>query len=349
MKLLILTQAVDLDDNVLSFFHRWIEEFAPYYEKISVICLKEGRHVLPTNVQVYSLGKESGASRFKYITRFYRYIWKLRKEYDTVFIHMNEEYGILGGWLWRVMAKKVTMWRNHHAGSFRTDIAVFFCNAVFCTSKFSYTARFKKTILMPVGVDTDRFTPEKGGAPQARRAADSRVPGSILFFSGMWQTKRPEMLLDALALLTKKGISYTADFYGSPLPDGQAYYKSVQKRAVDNGISDFVKFYPGVPNDQAPALFRAHEIFVNCSQSGMFDKMLFEAAACGCRVLASSEDFAALAHDPSTHFRTTEELAHCLEVTLPKPPQSNIPEYVAANSLDSLAVRLTEALYLLHA
>ena len=64
-RLLITTQAVDLDDPVLGFFHRWIEEFAKHCESISVICLKEGRHDLPDNVHVYSLGKPSFAKASK--------------------------------------------------------------------------------------------------------------------------------------------------------------------------------------------------------------------------------------------------------------------------------------------
>lgn len=42
MRLLILTQAVDLDDPVLGFFHRWIVEFAKRFDTIEVICLKAG-------------------------------------------------------------------------------------------------------------------------------------------------------------------------------------------------------------------------------------------------------------------------------------------------------------------
>src|SRR3989338_44123 len=64
MRILIVTQAVDSADSDLGFFHRWIEEFAKRFERVIVICLKEGQHRLPENVSVYSLGKESGkASR----------------------------------------------------------------------------------------------------------------------------------------------------------------------------------------------------------------------------------------------------------------------------------------------
>ena len=90
MRLLIVTQAVDRNDPVLGFFHRWIEEISQHVQTVHVVCLKEGPHSLPSNVTVHSLGKESGRSRLKYVTRFYSYIWKFRGEYDAVFVHMNQ-------------------------------------------------------------------------------------------------------------------------------------------------------------------------------------------------------------------------------------------------------------------
>ncbi len=81
----------------LGFFHRWIVEIAKRCDSVHVICLKEGRHQLPANVTVHSLGKEGGTLSRQYVTRFYRYIWRYRKEYDSVFVHMNSEYVCLGG------------------------------------------------------------------------------------------------------------------------------------------------------------------------------------------------------------------------------------------------------------
>ena len=114
MKLLIITQAIDLDDPILGFFHRWVEEFAKRFEHIEVICLKLGRHSLPGNVSVHSLRKEKGRrSRFMYATYFGWLIWKLRPKYDAVLVHMNPEYVILGGVDWRLMGKKIYFWYNH--------------------------------------------------------------------------------------------------------------------------------------------------------------------------------------------------------------------------------------------
>ena len=58
MKILICTQKVDLNDDILGFFHSWIAEFAKQCEKVTVICLYKGEYDLPGNVKVLSLGKE---------------------------------------------------------------------------------------------------------------------------------------------------------------------------------------------------------------------------------------------------------------------------------------------------
>ena len=159
MRLLIVTQAVDLNDPILGFFHSWIEELAKRCESVHVICLKEGRHNLPANVRIHSLGKESGVSRLHYIWRFYKYIWVLRNEYDTVFVHMNQEYVLLGGKFWRLWRERIILWRNHKMGSIWTHIAGFFAHTVCYTSPSAYVASFKNAVHMPIGIDTDVFKP----------------------------------------------------------------------------------------------------------------------------------------------------------------------------------------------
>src|SRR3989344_6071232 len=136
MKLLICTQKVDRSDDILGFFHRWIEEFAKHCEQVSVVCLWEGTHEFPENVRVYSLGKSAQGRpasgwerlwlRIRYALRLYGYTWRLRNEYDSVFVHMNQEYVVLGGPLWRVLGKKVVLWYTHREVNFKLRLAVLF-------------------------------------------------------------------------------------------------------------------------------------------------------------------------------------------------------------------------------
>jgi glycosyltransferase involved in cell wall biosynthesis len=333
MTILIVAQIVDTEDPVFSFFHSWVAALAPHFEKITVICLKEGKHSLPSNVRVISLGKERGkVSRSRYTARFLRHVWNIRHEYDAVFVHQNQEYVLIAGWLWKLLRKRVYLWRNHYAGNWRTDIAAAFCNKVFCTSQFSYTAKYAKTILMPVGVDTERFFPDGNIVRRAH---------SILFLGRVSPSKRPEMLIDALALLAQKGAIFTASFVGYALPKDDAYYEGLKEKVRLLGLSESVSFHPGVPNSKTPSLYRAHEIFVNTSPAGMLDKTIFEAAACGCLVFAASPDFADMAGDEYT-FGSTTELALRIMPALSSSKQTAVPGYIDENSLVRLASQLTE-------
>jgi len=329
MRLLIATQVVDENDPVLGFFCGWIAALAPRFESLEVICLKEGKHELPSNVRVHSLGKEQGArSRGAYALRFLSLAWRLRNDYDAVFVHMNQEYILLAGWLWKMLGKPVYLWRNHYAGSRATDRAVAFCKKVFYTSKHSYTAKFKNAVQMPVGVDTSRFHED---------ASIKRTPRSILFLSRMAPSKRPELLVEALHILKSRNIDFSATFCGSPLPADGKFYRDLKDKA-----GDLATFIPAVANQETPQFYASHAVFVNCSPSGMLDKTLFEAAASGCFVLAASEDFAALA-GAEHHFISATELADRLESALRAPAVSPAP-FVAANDLDTLAARLAEAI-----
>ena len=282
MKLLIITQKVDRDDPILGFFHRWVMELSKHCQSMTVICLEKGAYNFPATVQVFSLGKEQKQSRLQYLSRFYKYIWQERKNYDAVLSHMNQEYILLAGWLWRLLGKRIYLWRNHYAGDELTDMAAVFCRKIFCTSHYSYTAKFKKTVLMPVGIDTDLFKPEREG--------QSYSPRSILFLARIAPSKRPDLLIDALKGLGDAGQIFTASIYGDASPSNEGYKRSLEKSVSSYGLDDKVIFREGVPNEQTVSIYQSHQIFVNLSPSGMYDKTIFEAMACGIIVLTSNKN-----------------------------------------------------------
>jgi len=279
MRLLIITQKVDQNDDVLGFFHGWIAEFAKHCEQVTVIALGVGEHHLPNNVRVFSLGKERGMSRLGYLFNFYRLIWHERKSYDVVFVHMNQEYVLLGGPLWKLLGKKIAMWRNHYAGSFLTRVAMTTSDKLFCTSKYSFTANSKKTTLMPVGINTELF--KKGDH-------STKKPHSILFLARIALSKKPHLIIEALRILKDEGVQFTADFYGNPLPQDVSYLGALKEKVKEYSLENRVSFVQGIPNRETPRVYNAHTVFINTSPSGMYDKTIFEAMACEGLVLTSN-------------------------------------------------------------
>lgn len=275
MKLLILTQKIDKNDDVLGFFHGWVERFSKDYEKVTVICLGRGEVSLPSNVEVFSLGKEDGVSKLSYVLKFWSLIFKKKKEYDVVFVHMNQEYVLLGGLLWRLLGKKIFMWRNHPHGNILTRIAVALSNKVFCTSPFSYTAKFKKTTIMPVGVDTERFRPYEA----------IREKGTILSLGRISPIKKVDLIVRSALTAIRSGANLTLNIVGNATDKDQEYFSEVKKLAEGELAVGFSK---GVPNSLAPNLLARAEVFINMTPDGSLDKTIFEAMASGALVLTSN-------------------------------------------------------------
>ncbi len=276
MKLLIVTQVIDLDDPILGFFHRWVGEFAKHFEHIEVICLKLGRHSLPTNVSLYSLGKEKKSSRIKYVARFGWLIWKLRPYYDHVFVHMNPEYVILGGLDWRIMGKKIFFWYNHPRDNWRLRLATHLAHRIFYTSPYSATARVSRAVRMPAGIDTDIFKPQ----PVTRNRYSLYMQGRVA------PSKHVDIALAALRIIRKSVPEITLTIVG---PEDETYGKQLREEFAD--ILDAVMFLGPKPNRETPALYSAHSISINLAADGHYDKSVLESVACGTPVALSSEAF----------------------------------------------------------
>ncbi|MEO0119273.1 MAG: glycosyltransferase family 4 protein [candidate division WOR-3 bacterium] len=296
MKLLIITQKVEKEDDVLGFFHRWIEKFSQKVEKINVICLFEGKHNFFSNLKlnksnveqqisnvfVWSLGKETGRSRLKYIFRFYKYIWQLRKDYDVVFVHMNPIYIVLGGFLWRFWGKKIFLWYNHQHGNLILKIAVKFTKKIFYTSPFAFTARYKTSERMPAGIDTEIFKKDE---------KIQKIPNSILYLGRISPIKNVDILIEAVKLLDKEGIDFILNIVGEPGEKDKDYFKKIKKLSKELEVKGKIKFWGKVPNYKTPEIYNQNEILVNLSPPGLFDKTVLEAMACENLILVSSAAF----------------------------------------------------------
>ena len=299
MKLLITTQAVDLDDQVLGFFHAWIAKLAAEVDEVHVICLKEGRHTLPSNVFVHSLGKPSSPPadmiyhitlRLGYIIRFYRILWKCRDSFDAVFIHMNPEYAVLGGLLWRAWGKRIVLWRNHKMYSPIMRLGVMFSEVVCFTSPDAYVARYRKSVQMPVGIDTDVFKPD---APQR---------GTVLFLGRFDAVKKPDIFLEAIAQLEREGVPLRVDVYGDASLGRERYATDLKEKY--RGLKS-VSFHAGISHEATSAIYGTHDIYVNLTPSGSFDKTIGEAMAAGCVVVCANR--AVREAIPAEHLVSSED------------------------------------------
>lgn len=263
MRLLIVTQTVDRNDSNLGFFHRWIEEFAKHCERVIVICLKEGVRQLPPNVAVYSLGKEKGdASRFTYARRFRTLIREHSGEYDTVFVHMNPEYVLLGGFFWRARGKKVALWYVHKSVTWMLRVALRLVDIVFTASPESFRLVSPKVHIMGHGIDTEFFSP----------AASVARGNHFLSVGRLMQSKQHNLAIRA---------AYDASVSLRIAGEGP---ERERLAALARELDVNVTFLGGLTQEKLRDEYRVTAKLVHRSETGSLDKVVLEAAACDCSV-----------------------------------------------------------------
>jgi len=286
MRLLIITQKVDRDDPILGFFCRWIEEFAKHFEAVIVICLEEGKHELPANVKVLSLGK--GKNKVALMCRFYRYIWRERKNYDAVFVHMNPIYVVLGGWFWKLSGKKVAMWYTHKAVDLKLRVAERFADVIFTAAEESFTLKTTKKIVVGHGIDVAAY------ADRPRTKEIGTEPISIISVGRITLIKNCDTLIEAARILKERlGKRFAVTFIGSPVTKTDKEYFNKIKALVDKyGLGGIVSFAGDIKPADMPAKYAAADISVNLTPTGGLDKVVLESMAAGVPVLTSNKAFA---------------------------------------------------------
>ena len=284
MKVLMVTQKVDTEDDLLWVYHNWIRSFAKKIEKLNVICLFLGKFNLPENVSVFSLGKESGRSKIKYLINFFYYIFRLRRDYDIVFVHMNKEYILLAGLLWRLMGKKIVFWYAHYHNDWQLKIAAFLSDKILTSVRSAFPFATKKLISVGQGIDVDFFKQNKEGY---------RIKKDLCLLSLGRISPRKDIgtLIRAGALLKKENINFLLEIVGAP-PLGQERYLADLKKAVEkNGLNERVRFLGRADQSQVLIYYNECDIFINLSETGFFDKTVLEAMACERPVLVCNKAF----------------------------------------------------------
>ncbi len=305
MKLLIITQVLDTEHPILGFFHRWVEEFASQVDEVQVIALQVGTYDLPPNVQVYSLGKESGANRLKYLWRFYTYSWQLRHSYDEVFVHMNQQYVPLGYPLWKLLRKRIGLWYAHGAVSRSLEIAVRLADVVFTSTPQGLQIDTPKRVIVGQGIDFAHFAPASAERPM-------RATLELITVGRISASKNLATLLAACSLLQLQGVSFHFSIIGTPLTEVDIQYeKNLHHYCAENHLIDSVSWIGGVNQVKLPAYLQQADIFIHDGATQSLDKVLLEAVAAGCVVLSSNAAYTALTLPlaPQNLFMSTDSSA----------------------------------------
>jgi len=284
MKLLICTQTVDKNDPILGFFVGWILEFAKHFSEVHIICLKKGSYELPPHVFIYSLGKEEGESRLKYLYRFYNYFGHIffKVKVDYVFFHMTEINVLLAApfYLVRKFYKtKFYWWKTHGHINRKAKVALNFVDKVYTAVEASFSIKTKKRNVIGHAIDTSLF----------KFTNKTRNPYSILFVGRLMPSKRVEQVITIVSELSKFGFPIELKIIGTA-PD-KDYLDMLKSMVIKNNLESSVTFVGSLNHNQLPNEYQSSNIFINPSDNDGLDKVVLEAMLCGALPLTANLSF----------------------------------------------------------
>lgn len=282
MKLLIITQKIDENDDVLGFFHRWLQEFSRQFERITAVCLQQGQYHLPNNVKVFSLGKEKKPAKWRYVYNFYSHIIRERHQYDTVWVHMNQIYVLLGWPVWRLLGKKVTLWYAHGHTPFTLRIAALLCHTIFTSTTSGCRLRSKKIRIVGQGIDTAYFLP----VPKKEQEKFT-----IISIGRLSPIKNYETLIGSLLYLQPSTLKkiHVQILGGASGALGANYETQLKQQVQEKKLTGVVQFLGAVSYTHILSYLQSADLFVNTSHTGSLDKAILEAMATELPILTCNE------------------------------------------------------------
>lgn len=270
MKVLMITQAIDPGADLLGFVPGWIRALAARVETLLVLAGRVAPCELPGNVEVLSLGKESGKGRLARLSRFVAGLKQARKrDVDVVFAHMNPEYAIAAAPLSKA---PVVLWYTHRAVTPKLKLATRLARLVVTASRESFCLDTPKLRVTGHGIDASLF-PLAAPPGTARLLSVGRLDAS----------KDMECVVEGAARLSKRhpGVSVTLAGDG-PRRVG------LEALARERGVE--AEFLGKVPYTRIAEVYRGCDLFVSASRTAL-DKAVLEAMASGRPAIACNEAF----------------------------------------------------------
>lgn len=170
-------------------------------------------------------------------------------------------------------------WHARHTwGDLRCDRVLWLSDSL-RERVLSAGAPLAKGLVRAQGVERSLFR------QRAFREVNSNAP-QLLFVGRLHPEKGPELVLDAVADLARRGVAARARFVGAPVTE--RYGASLRERASQLGIHDRIEWYGAVERSALPALYAESDmhVFVCRSETEGLGLTWLEAMAVGVPVVA---------------------------------------------------------------
>jgi glycosyltransferase involved in cell wall biosynthesis len=278
----MITQAVDEDDPVLGFTPGWVNALAEHLGRLSVLCLRAGRHTRQENVTLRVLGE----GKLRRLCRLRRGLKDELKgmERGVVFAHMCPRYAVAAR---RIVGKHVPilLWYAHSARSFWLRRAYRVSRVVLTPTAESCPIESEKVRVVGHGIDTRKFSP-------ASRTEDGRT---VLLSAGrITRVKRYEFLIEAVAQAAKsfdRGELHLRILGSTCLAEDERYFSELKALARAKGFDQMIEFRAAVPYSRIEEEYADCDLFLNTAIRHSIDKAPLEAMACGRVLLTANRNF----------------------------------------------------------
>jgi D-inositol-3-phosphate glycosyltransferase len=156
-----------------------------------------------------------------------------------------------------------------------------------------YDADPDRVLVVPPGVDLERFTPTGAAQRAAARARFGLAPDAVvLAFAGRIQPlKAPDVLLRAAAEMVRRDPALADRLVvlvvGGESGSGRAQPDSLRSLAAELRITGLVRFLAPMPAAELAQVYRAADVVAVPSHNESFGLVALEAQACGTPVVAA--------------------------------------------------------------
>jgi len=286
---LLITRKLDPADDHVGFVMRWVETLAARLDRLDVICQEHADPLLPANVTLHSMGKETGAGRIAQARRFTAHLRRLVPGVDGVLCHMIPRYVWFAAPWTRLHGKPLLLWYTHRQVSAELRLAARLATHILTASPGSFPLPSGKVRVMGHGVDTALFP-----APEGEES-----PPAIVQVARLARIKRQDALIRAASLRAACDDvgAFRVQLVGGPVEEEPGYPSALEALIRSLDPAPPVTLTGPLPHAEAAALLRRSAVAVNLSPPGLFDKAALEGMFAGKPTLVTNADFAPLLGD----------------------------------------------------
>lgn len=294
MKLLIVTQNADKNDENTGAFYYWFEAFAKKFDEVAIITGRKGDTSFPGNVKVFSFGKGVERSKIMRVWKFWELFSRQYAVADLVFFHMIPEFVLAASPFLVSLRKPVFLWYAHGSVPWKLKVAERLADFIFTSSQSGFRLPSKKVFFTGQAINTDIFAPRSAKAPRARRDIRFVTVGRIS------PIKNYEIILRACKVLEDTWPrEWTLSCVGGPLLSRDHDYFDFLRTLVKTlGIEKRVEFLGSRSFSEIPLLLPDYDVFLNVSKTGSLDKVVLEAMASGLSVITANDAYRSILSPP---------------------------------------------------